>query len=357
MVQSLLGPRSNPHFYRINVSVSSPPGLYYVSDFRERTAESLHIESLVRAHATPVGSIHDIAENIATDVLAKFPAAIKTWIAFQPEIRRIIKIENLVGADCVFTKINNRMSRPTAEPNYLYDVSTDWHLPISLQSGNVVSLSISTHENSTSAVYDQVSALDTPSSRSRLSKVHPTYGVHEAVARLSERLQGDRAEGAALLLAQSLFHFADEQSPCKRLQHVSVMMREIAPMTETPRTKRERLIKLLRRNSNQDPFAVCSVQLNRHQYEQSQLGLLSSDVQNGRHRAYVALGSNLGNRVEMIESAVRDMSERGLTVLRTSALYETKPMYLENQETFINGACEVCSIDAISGEVTLTWLD
>ncbi|CAD6587791.1 MAG: trifunctional dihydropteroate synthetase [Alectoria sarmentosa] len=90
-----------------------------------------------------------------------------------------------------------------------------------------------------------------------------------------------------------------------------------------------------------ESYTSCNVHLDRHQYEKSQRGLVSSNVQSGRHRAYLALGSNLGNRVEMIESAVREMSNRGLGVLRTSALYETKPMYLENQESFINGACEI----------------
>ncbi|KAK3171256.1 hypothetical protein OEA41_003340 [Lepraria neglecta] len=35
------------------------------------------------------------------------------------------------------------------------------------------------------------------------------------------------------------------------------------------------------------------------------------------------------------------MRDRGLKILRTSALYETKAMYLEDQQSFINGACEV----------------
>ena len=324
----------------------APPGLYYVSDFHKRSAELLHVESLVRAHATPVCSIHDITENFAADVLAKFPAALATSIRFVPDIRKNFQVENLAGADCTFTKINTRMSLPTAELNSTYKVFTEWHLPISLQSGCIVSLILKTQEHSVSAVYDQVSTLETPSSRLRFGKVHPTYDLHEAVAKLAERLQSDRAEGAALLLAQSLFHLADKQSPCKRLHDVFVTMREVTPLTESPRTRKEKMVEHLKKEFNQDYFAFCSVQLNRHQYEQSRLSLLSSGALNGRHRAYLALGSNLGNRVEMIESAVRDMSERGLTVLRTSALYETKPMYLENQESFINGACEVCGTDA-----------
>ncbi len=58
-------------------------------------------------------------------------------------------------------------------------------------------------------------------------------------------------------------------------------------------------------------------------------------------RAYIALGSNVGDRVGNIESACRMMSYSGIKVLRTSALYETNPMYYEDQGTFINGVCEV----------------
>ena len=59
------------------------------------------------------------------------------------------------------------------------------------------------------------------------------------------------------------------------------------------------------------------------------------------HRAYIALGSNVGDRISMIEMACREMDRRNIKVLRTSALYESAPMYLEDQGPFINGACEV----------------
>lgn len=59
------------------------------------------------------------------------------------------------------------------------------------------------------------------------------------------------------------------------------------------------------------------------------------------HRAYIALGSNVGDRISMIELACREMDRRHIKVLRTSALYESSPMYLEDQGLFINGACEV----------------
>ncbi|KAJ8116788.1 hypothetical protein OPT61_g1871 [Boeremia exigua] len=61
-----------------------------------------------------------------------------------------------------------------------------------------------------------------------------------------------------------------------------------------------------------------------------------------KNRAYVALGSNMGDRVAMIEQACKDMETGGkIKILRTSSLWETKAMYVVDQDMFVNGACEV----------------
>ena len=61
-----------------------------------------------------------------------------------------------------------------------------------------------------------------------------------------------------------------------------------------------------------------------------------------KHTAYVALGSNLGDRIAMIEQACREMEAGGkIKILRTSSLWETKAMYVLDQDKFVNGACEV----------------
>ncbi|KAF5006386.1 hypothetical protein FDECE_7232 [Fusarium decemcellulare] len=57
--------------------------------------------------------------------------------------------------------------------------------------------------------------------------------------------------------------------------------------------------------------------------------------------AYIALGSNLGDRVAEIERACNEMDRRGIKVKRTSSLWETEPMYVTDQNRFVNGACEV----------------
>lgn len=60
-----------------------------------------------------------------------------------------------------------------------------------------------------------------------------------------------------------------------------------------------------------------------------------------RHLVYVALGSNLGERERAIAQALLMMAQKGIHVKRTSGLYETEPMYMTDQDRFLNGVCEV----------------
>jgi len=57
--------------------------------------------------------------------------------------------------------------------------------------------------------------------------------------------------------------------------------------------------------------------------------------------AYIALGSNLGDRVAMIEKACGELASRGINVIRTSSLWETEPKYVLDQESFINAVIKV----------------
>ncbi|KAK8435119.1 folic acid synthesis protein-like protein [Phyllosticta citricarpa] len=50
----------------------------------------------------------------------------------------------------------------------------------------------------------------------------------------------------------------------------------------------------------------------------------------------------MGDRISTIEKACRAMESHGdIRILRTSNLWETEPMYVEDQDKFLNGACEV----------------
>lgn len=64
-----------------------------------------------------------------------------------------------------------------------------------------------------------------------------------------------------------------------------------------------------------------------------------------RDGVFLAVGSNLGDRLQNLELACSEMdSDPDLRVIRTSALYETAPMYVEDQARFLNGVCEVCHL-------------
>jgi len=57
---------------------------------------------------------------------------------------------------------------------------------------------------------------------------------------------------------------------------------------------------------------------------------------------YVALGSNLGDRLRLLSRALRDLAALpGVRLTRTSSLYETSPQYVTDQPRFLNAVAEV----------------
>jgi len=59
------------------------------------------------------------------------------------------------------------------------------------------------------------------------------------------------------------------------------------------------------------------------------------------HKAYVGLGSNLGDRAGNLLLGVRGMLDAGLQVTRLSAIYETEPVDYKDQPKFLNMVAEV----------------
>lgn len=59
-------------------------------------------------------------------------------------------------------------------------------------------------------------------------------------------------------------------------------------------------------------------------------------------KAYIGLGSNLGDREAMIRIALDDLARLpGTRVLRASSLYDTEPMGDEGQPRFLNAVAEI----------------
>lgn len=58
-------------------------------------------------------------------------------------------------------------------------------------------------------------------------------------------------------------------------------------------------------------------------------------------RAYVALGSNLGDREENLRTALKQLQENGVEVIKTSTFIETEPYGVTDQPGFVNAVCQV----------------
>jgi 2-amino-4-hydroxy-6-hydroxymethyldihydropteridine diphosphokinase len=57
---------------------------------------------------------------------------------------------------------------------------------------------------------------------------------------------------------------------------------------------------------------------------------------------YLGLGSNIGDRLNFIESAVNEISKiRDTKVLRSSSIYRTEPWGIKSQEEFLNSVLEI----------------
>jgi len=60
--------------------------------------------------------------------------------------------------------------------------------------------------------------------------------------------------------------------------------------------------------------------------------------------AYLAFGSNLGDRKGYLKNAVQALRQRGITIIRLASIYETAPKGLETQPWFLNSAA-LCHAD------------
>jgi 2-amino-4-hydroxy-6-hydroxymethyldihydropteridine diphosphokinase len=55
---------------------------------------------------------------------------------------------------------------------------------------------------------------------------------------------------------------------------------------------------------------------------------------------YLSLGSNMGNRAANIAAAIEALEKRGVRVMRRSAIYETEPVDVRDQDWFFNCVVE-----------------
>lgn len=59
------------------------------------------------------------------------------------------------------------------------------------------------------------------------------------------------------------------------------------------------------------------------------------------NRAYLALGSNLGDRFTLLVQAVRELESESVRVTQLSSIYETEPQGKVDQPHFLNAVAEI----------------
>ncbi|XUX00362.1 MAG: dihydropteroate synthase [Dehalogenimonas sp.] len=77
--------------------------------------------------------------------------------------------------------------------------------------------------------------------------------------------------------------------------------------------------------------------------------------ENQVHKVYLSLGSNLGDRLSNLESAVKLLRER-ITIARISPVYQTEPVWVPEQPKFLNMVVEVRTV-LTPGELLLFLKD
>ncbi|HEV2762676.1 MAG TPA: 2-amino-4-hydroxy-6-hydroxymethyldihydropteridine diphosphokinase [Pyrinomonadaceae bacterium] len=71
--------------------------------------------------------------------------------------------------------------------------------------------------------------------------------------------------------------------------------------------------------------------------------ILHAPLAAGQTRAYVGMGSNLGDRAGNLLLGVRGMMNAGLRVVRLSSIYETEPVGVAGEQpAFLNMVAELC---------------
>lgn len=61
------------------------------------------------------------------------------------------------------------------------------------------------------------------------------------------------------------------------------------------------------------------------------------------HTAWIGIGSNQGNRLELLQAAIDCLAQRNIRPVAVSRVYETDPVGFESQDLFLNAVVQVIS--------------
>lgn len=77
----------------------------------------------------------------------------------------------------------------------------------------------------------------------------------------------------------------------------------------------------------------------------SHLDYAGVEITRQRHRAFIGIGSNLGEKEENIKKAISHIGTDTTQLKKISSFYQTKPWGNENQEDFVNCVVEIATLD------------
>ena len=173
-----------------------------------------------------------------------------------------------------------------------------------------------------------------------LGSLHPALDLHSRVAQFWRTCHELNKDSSNWRLARCAYEIADGNPRCDRLDWLGIRDESGQRMERQDRIAKGATPIQGHRTPGDIGF-ISTFVLHREDYNRTKKATMRRDHIDLRHHAYIALGSNLGDRIKLLESACRMMNTSDIVIHRTSPLYETRPMYLEDQQTFLNGACEV----------------
>ncbi|MCX7942258.1 MAG: 2-amino-4-hydroxy-6-hydroxymethyldihydropteridine diphosphokinase [Dictyoglomaceae bacterium] len=57
------------------------------------------------------------------------------------------------------------------------------------------------------------------------------------------------------------------------------------------------------------------------------------------HKAFIGIGTNLGDKIKNIDEALNRLKDKGLNIIKISSIIETEPYGYKNQDNFLNAVC------------------
>jgi dihydroneopterin aldolase/2-amino-4-hydroxy-6-hydroxymethyldihydropteridine diphosphokinase/dihydropteroate synthase len=101
-------------------------------------------------------------------------------------------------------------------------------------------------------------------------------------------------------------------------------------------------------------FAECaSVRVTRSDKDYPSTALESRLLTPDSHVAYIAIGSNLGNRAAFIEKSIAILKSRACLILDSSYMYESDAMYVTDQPAFLNCVIKIHTLESPSSLLSI----